>query len=279
MKFNCTLFIFLLTPILFTCKKSNEVTTDNNLVSGKLKSIVKIWPGSIFTIKTTLAVEYDLSNRVTNFNSWDENTSISPAIISNARYRHFEYISTNQFPSKCTTTNETGHIDTTLYIYDNTNRVIQIDEYPYGGSHRRSKYIYSNSNLIIGLDSVYSAGIPYFFASDSITIGNDKSLLTWRAFDNLGKLSITYSYTYDNNKNPFNELNIFKYLYLNGDLDVGYNSIHNFVSYRRVRSGATDHVINNSYTYSSNSFPLTAQGQEGYDPAYMSTTNTIFSYY
>ena len=258
------LIVVLSNSIFFSCSKNTGTTINTFNVSGKLKSIVKTTSGT--SPKTILTVKYDLLNRVVDFNNWHVDSSYSPPRISYAAYRNFKYNGSDQFPSNSTTTNESGSIDSAFYYYDNSNKLVRSDGYSGNGLQSISKYNYINNNLIVLIDSTYDNGIPSYSGTDSLFLYEDKSLKTFRFYDRLGSFVGSFSYSYDDQQSPFYQLNIFKYLYLIiGDLDVGYNSMHNFITFRRVAFGTTDHIINQSYNFSSNSFPISARGSETYN--------------
>lgn len=271
---NKNFFVLLLLCSICSCKKESTIADNNVIVSGKIKSVIKSYSRK----SNIITIDYDSQNRVTNFNERTEDSSYTPLKITSARYTNYQYQNATIFPSKSITSFLDGTIDSALFFYDGNSKLVKKDEYHGGSLLTRTKYMYPSPSLIVAQDSGYAFGSFFYLGFDSLFLDNNGSITTFNTYNNIGNLNISYQTDFDNKKSPFYELNIFKYIYLIGDLDVGYNSKHNFTNFKRVGLGTADHTITLNYNYSANSFPLNAAGRETYNAALLGYTNITLQY-
>jgi hypothetical protein len=240
------------TLLLNSCSKDTTPViggnNDNN-VSGKLKKIIQSVTGTGTAYITSL--EYDVSNRVTKFNEWYEDSTFTPIRISNANYSVFTYTGASTYPAKNTITDEAGAVDSTIYYYDIQNRVIREDYYQNNYIVTRNIYSYISPALTKAGKYYSSGGVLQLNGTDSMLYDSQGKITETRFYNSLNIYSGKDTYLYDVKSNPLAALNVFKVVYslYGDDRKDFYKSLNNLLMYSNV-AGSSITTISVNYSYS-----------------------------
>lgn len=222
--------------------------------SNKLKRII----ASYATRKADIIlVEYDASDRMTKFSEWTEDSTFTPIKITGANYISFVYSGTGTIPLKSTITHQPGGtgIDSTLYYYDATNRIIKEDCYKNNQITGRNDYTYLSPTKIIR-SNYYSSGGPLILGRrDSMTFDSQNRIL--ESQNTLATSTDKDVYSYDNKINPFATNNVFMNVYTLyvDDRKFYYRSPNNMTTYTNTVSSNILSLQSN-YLYNPNTQPL-----------------------
>ena len=264
---------------LHSCaKEADDPLTTTNEVSGKLKKV------SYFNdnkMGNSSAFEYDGSNRVVKINgeSYDSTRGFRSATITT-----FFYQGSNELPYKNIRqrSNPTG-LDSTLYLFDNQNRIIQRDYYQDGKHWSQEKFTYPSAMYVINdfwVAEVLSNDLK-ILRKDSLALDNNNNVI---AQTNILKQPYSYTdkvnLTYDTKKNPVSRINIYKSpVFFSVDLGSGSNNVKESIQIfgPNINNEMTRNTFTFHYEYSSNDFPVKALLKQIFSRA-NDTTNTLITY-
>ncbi len=259
----------------------SSFTTTSSGSGTKIKRIIQSVTGTREAYITALT--YDAGNRLLTFKEWSEDSSFTPIKITGENYSSFTYNGSNPYPVKNTITRETAGVDSTLYFYDASNRVIKEEYYYNGNISVRNTYNHLSANMVVLGKYVLSSPGPalHFMGNDSLIFDAQNRITGSRSGDasNVPKGSSTY--TYDNKNNPFAVIDLFKYaftLYCD-DAKYFYRAPNNFTAYNEVNPPASTSILINYVTYNSGFYPLYATGSLTYTPGPIQNFTMTFEYY
>lgn len=261
------LFFLVVTCLVITSCKSDQtppnpdpIHTDSTAVSGKLRKVIASYIGirraDIFTIT------YDVSGRVSVFREERHDSSVTPIRVWGFNIMTFQYNGTSDRPAKVLITDSTSIVDSTVYRYDNQNRLIQDDYYHTGTLYNRNTFQYVGANTVIR-ERFHSTGtgVPN-------VMGRRDSII-YDAQGNLREMHGTSSswketYSYDNKVNPFSKLSFSKHIntFYVDDSRFTYRTPNNINN--MLRTGFDTGSLNNTFIYSSNGYPVRGTIKESF---------------
>jgi len=235
----------------------NEIsftTLTTNTSSNKLKRVTASYGVRKADI---VLLEYDVSDRLTKFSEWTEDSTFTPIKITGANYISFIYTGSSNIPVKSNITHQSvgSGVDSTLYYYDATNKIVKEDCYKSNQITGRNVYTYLSSNKIIR-ENYYSSGGPLILGRrDSMIFDAQNRVL--ESQNTLVSSTDKDAYAYDVKANPFATVNVFMHvftLYVD-DRKFFYKSPNNLATYTNT-VGSNILTLQSNYFYNSNSLPI-----------------------
>lgn len=265
-----------------TAYGGDSVFTTTGGSGTKIKRIIQSVTGTRQAYITTLT--YDASNRLLSFKEWNEDSSFTPIKITDAHYSAFTYNGTSSYPIKNTITHEVAGVDSTIYLYDASNRVIEEKYYYNGQISVRNTYSYLFAALVVLGKYVLSSPGPalHFVGNDSLVFDAQQRITRYNSGDASNVPNGNGTYLYDNKNNPFALIDFFKHaftLYCD-DAKYFYRAPDNLTMFNQstLPSGGTSIVIN-YLTYNSGFYPLSATASLTNTPGPAQNYTMTFEYY
>lgn len=282
---------------LISCKKDSTTNTNpvvNNPATPQLKK-VHINDGGLYITDESFFYNADstVSQRKDSSSELQSGTLQSYEIWNS----FFSYNPGDEKPVKDSTIYKrfivssgitTTHTITSYYYYDGANRLTKTDSYVSGMLFYTRLNTYLNGQRIETFDNV-----PVYHNIDSFSINTQNQLTERRINVAHNGSSATYRnlFSYDNSKNPYNDLNITKYGTRGTDTAYAYfNNIPDYVTGPNnviVDSSFTQNslteVKSGTYTYNADNYPVSAvkQRNEFYNGTLVGsyTINVSYEYY
>jgi hypothetical protein len=288
---------------LVSCKKDSGSNTNpvNNQSTLKLKN-VHIDDGGQYI--TDESFSYNADNKVSERK--DSSSELQASVLTSYETWNsfFSYNSGDEKPVKDSTVYKrfivssgttTSNTTTSYYYYDTQNRLIKTESFVAGTLVYTKLYTYVNGQRI----EIYDLGAVYHII-DTLSINAQNQLTEWHINVASGGSNYTNKelFTYDSNKNPYNDLNITKYG--TRGTDTAYASFNNISDYVTgpnnvivdssfARTGSTfgtyslRTVQSGTYTYNDDHYPVSCvkQKNEFYNGTAVgsSTMNVSYQYY
>jgi hypothetical protein len=265
-----------------TAYGGDSVFTTTGGSGTQIKRIIQSVTGTRQAYITTLT--YDASNRLLTFKEWEEDSSFTPIKISGANYSSLTYNGSGPYPVKNTITHEVAGVDSTIYSYDASNRVIEENYYYNGHVSVRNTYSYLSSTMVVLGKYILTSPGPalHFQGNDSLVFDTQQRITGYNSGNASNVPNGGGTYLYDNKNNPFALIDFFKHaftLYCD-DAKYFYRAPNNLTMFQQstLPSGGIN-ITSNYLAYNSGSFPLYATASLTHPPGPAQNFTMKFEYY